>query len=61
MTSDELVKILLQYPDVKVKVEFRFKTGYDEGTIYELSPTGFTAPDKDHLLIKGTFKPVGGW
>lgn len=61
MTCAELAAILLETPSLPIVAQFRMKTGYDEGDIYNGSITETKIRDDEMVLIMGQHTRVGGW
>jgi hypothetical protein len=61
MTVKDLKAVLEHIPEhAPVEIEFRYKTGYDQGEIWRGPANLFISHDKVVLTSEG-FELVGGW
>ena len=60
MNRDQLISLLQAQPQGSVVVEFRYKTGYDEGDIYHVTPNEAVNRDGE-IVLSGGWRLVGGW
>jgi hypothetical protein len=64
MTVKMLIEQLKKEPqDYEVEMEFRYKTGYDEGDIYTAPPQEMNSFSKlqKKIVLTGPWHHSGGW
>jgi len=61
-TVEDLIRELDELPlTARIKVESRFKTGYDEGDTYHNDIKSISEWEGEFLINLENHKPVGGW